>query len=55
MLKIIEKYDINIEKSLLIGDKDSDIECAKNVGINSIKFNGEKLNFIELMKVGEFY
>lgn len=51
----LEKYDINIEKSLLIGDKDSDIECAKNVGINSIKFNGEKLNFIELMKVGEFY
>lgn len=43
----LEKYDINIEKSLLIGDKDSDIECAKNIGINSIKFNGEKLQLIK--------
>ena len=37
--KALDKYDVQIDSSLLIGDKDSDIECAKNAGIKKILFN----------------
>ena len=43
--QLIEKYDINLSESFLIGDKDSDIECAENAGIKGLKFNTEKLDF----------
>ena len=41
----LEKYDIHLDGSLLIGDKESDIECAENAGIKGLKFNAEKLDF----------
>ena len=41
----LEKYDIHLAGSLLIGDKESDIECAENAGIKGLKFNAEKLDF----------
>ena len=34
--KALDKYDVKLESSLLIGDKDSDIECAENAGIKGI-------------------
>ena len=37
--KALDKYDVKLESSLLIGDKDSDIECAENAGIKKILFN----------------
>ena len=37
--KALDKYDVQLESSLLIGDKDSDIECAENAGIKKILFN----------------
>ena len=43
--KALDKYDVQLESSLLIGDKDSDIECAENAGIKGLKFNAEKLDF----------
>ena len=43
--KALDKYDVQIDSSLLIGDKDSDIECAENAGIKGLKFNAEKLDF----------
>ena len=43
--KALDKYDIIFKESLLIGDKDSDIECAENAGIKGLKFNAEKLDF----------
>ena len=43
--KALDKYDVQLESSLLIGDKDSDIECAENAGIKGLKFNTEKLDF----------
>jgi len=42
----IEKYSIDIKKSILIGDKDSDIECAKKAGILGIKFAGGNLKSV---------
>jgi D-glycero-D-manno-heptose 1,7-bisphosphate phosphatase len=32
---ILQKYQIDLKNSWLIGDKNSDIECAKNAGINN--------------------
>lgn len=46
-----EKYRIDMKHSLLIGDKDSDIECAKNAGILGIKFTGG--NLLETVKSQE--
>ena len=43
--KALDKYDVQLDSSLLIGDKDSDIECAENAGIKGLKFNAEKLDF----------
>ena len=43
--KAVDKYDVQLDSSLLIGDKDSDIECAENAGIKGLKFNAEKLDF----------
>lgn len=36
-------YDIDMERSILIGDKASDMECAKNAGIRGEKFSGGNL------------
>jgi D-glycero-D-manno-heptose 1,7-bisphosphate phosphatase len=50
---ILANFDIDLENSWLIGDKNSDILCAKNANIkNTIqvrsghKFNNSKANFI---------
>lgn len=47
-----EKHNINIAKSFLIGDKQTDIICAKNAGLKSIllfaNFNYEKINQLKM-------
>ena len=43
ILSIVKKWDININKSFLIGDKESDIEAAKNAGMKGYKFNSQNL------------
>lgn len=32
-----EDFDIDLDKSFLVGDKDSDVECAENAGLGSIR------------------
>jgi len=41
LLKAINEFDIDIKKSWLIGDNDSDIEAANNIGCKSLKINKE--------------
>lgn len=38
-----ERYAIDMENSVLIGDKESDMECAKNAGIKGVPFIGGDL------------
>ncbi len=49
MLELAElKWKINKRKSFMIGDKDTDIMCAKNYGIKGFLFEEENLlNFIK--------
>ncbi len=34
------KYNIDKDSSFMIGDKDSDMQCAKNAGVQGLKFTG---------------
>ena len=47
-----KKHNINISKSFLIGDKQTDLLCAKNAGLKSIllftNFNDEKINQLKM-------
>lgn len=49
------KYKIDLANSIMIGDKDSDIECAKLAGIYGIKFNGGNLFACVSGKLSEIY
>lgn len=50
MLKKIKKeWGLDKKNIILIGDKDSDVECAKNFNIKSLKYNG-KDNLLEFYK-----
>ena len=43
----VKKWEVDLSKSFLIGDKDTDIQCAENFGIVGYQFkNGSLLNFI---------
>ena len=48
MLELAEKkWNLDKTKSFMVGDKLSDIECAKKFGIKGLKFKGGNLfNFI---------
>jgi D-glycero-D-manno-heptose 1,7-bisphosphate phosphatase len=43
ILRAARDYNIDLTRSLLIGDKPTDIEAAKRAGVQSILFNGEDL------------
>ena len=43
-----KKYAIDMGKSLLVGDKKSDMKCAENAGILGIQFTGT--NLYEILK-----
>ena len=38
--KIFQKWNLKKENMLMVGDRDSDIQCANNFDIYSIKYNG---------------
>jgi D-glycero-D-manno-heptose 1,7-bisphosphate phosphatase len=40
---ILENYTINIDESLLIGDSNSDIECANNINMKSILIDSKNI------------
>lgn len=43
ILKAAVDHNIDLNRSLLIGDKSSDMEAARNAGVESIFFTGENL------------
>ncbi|NPA55894.1 MAG: HAD family hydrolase [Epsilonproteobacteria bacterium] len=46
ILDLARKYDINLSQSILIGDKQSDIQAAKNAGITKTYLIKDKLDGI---------
>ena len=51
MLKLACKnWPINKSKSILIGDKLSDIQCADNFGIKGYLFNSHDSNLLNFVK-----
>jgi len=40
---LIEKYDLKLDETIFIGDRELDILCGKNAGIKTCLFNSEKL------------
>ena len=43
LIEAIEKYDLDREKCFMVGDKNSDIKCAKNAKIKGFLFEGRNL------------
>ena len=46
----LKEWDIEKEKSFLIGDKKTDIKCANKFGINGYIFDYKKDNILKLVK-----
>ena len=46
------KYNLKKEKCFMIGDKESDIQCAKNAGIKGFLFTGGNL-YTKVKKIVE--
>ena len=47
MLKLAcDKWPVNTNKSILIGDKSSDMQCAKNFGINGYLFKSNETDLL---------
>lgn len=46
--RAIGRYNIDVTKSVMIGDKDRDIQCAAQVGVRGIKIptNADLLNYV---------
>ena len=49
LVKIIKEWGLDKRNIVLIGDKDTDIDCAKNFNIKGLKYNG-KDNLFEFYK-----
>lgn len=45
--RAVSKYNIDVNHSFFIGDKDSDISCGKKTGCNTIKIKGQYKSQIE--------
>ena len=39
--KILEEWDLKKNNLMMIGDRDTDIECANKFGIKSYLYNGK--------------
>jgi len=50
--KAIARFNIDVEKSYLIGDSVRDIEAGEKVGIKSIKINANNNLYEEIIKAG---
>jgi len=44
IFKAFEEWDIDINNSFLVGDKDTDIQAATNAGIDGYLFDGNDIN-----------
>lgn len=56
ILDAAKKHSIDLKKSFMIGDKDIDIMCGRNAGVETILLlNGKKAEEIINLKNGEFY
>jgi len=49
---LLERYDVDASKSLFIDDNARNIEGAKDVGINTIHFQGAETLLNELKRYG---
>ena len=41
---LIKKWNIDLENSLMVGDKDTDVDAGKSLGIQSFKWNPENIH-----------
>ena len=41
--KLTKKWHVDLSKSVFVGDRESDMDCAKNFGIKGIRFRGPNL------------
>lgn len=44
LLELIERFDVSREGSLMIGDKSSDMDAARNAGVRGLLFEGGNLD-----------
>jgi D-glycero-D-manno-heptose 1,7-bisphosphate phosphatase len=51
MERAIARYRVDIEKSVMIGDKDRDIDCASSVGIKGIRIptNDDLITYVSTL------
>ena len=48
IMNILKKWDVDINKSILIGDQNSDLLCGQKMGIKSFQFREKNLfNFFK--------
>jgi D-glycero-D-manno-heptose 1,7-bisphosphate phosphatase len=43
LLRAIAEHSVDLDRSILVGDKDGDIEAARRVGVRGLKFSGGNL------------
>ena len=43
LLQAIEEWPIDVPRSLMVGDKDADMEAARRAGVRGMKFEGGDL------------
>ena len=41
--KLCERWPVDLNRSLLVGDRDSDVECAARFGLKGVLFRGGNL------------
>ncbi len=47
LLQASKTYNLNLKKSWMIGDRDTDVVCGKNAGTRTIKIGTEKSNIAD--------
>ncbi|MFZ4784822.1 MAG: D-glycero-alpha-D-manno-heptose-1,7-bisphosphate 7-phosphatase [Flavobacteriales bacterium] len=52
MERAIARYEVDVQQSVMIGDRDRDIECAAKVGVRGIKVptNADLLDFVKTLE-----
>lgn len=43
IMRARDRYEVDMKRSVLVGDKDSDMECAANAGLRGLRFTGGNL------------
>jgi len=49
--RAIQRFNVDVEKSIMVGDRDRDVQCAQGAGVKGIKMevNGSLLSVIETL------